>query len=167
MRPAGNPRSAYCLRLARQNTFGQQSAFHQQNSNSLTTSNSTSRQRACSPDAPSHSGRMPTAEQAGRPGPDGTPPKALNVKFCIGNGHVFLMCRVRRVRQVCRICRACRVRLVRLVCQVKFPILNAYSGILCVGCPFPFCFAPFMPIHRRVSVSSYRHGMGMAWHVTL
>ena len=98
-RPAGNPCSAYCRRLARQNAFGQQSAFHQQNSNNaspandfppanpLTTSKPTSRQQARSPNAPSHSGTMPTGEQAG---PDGTPPKALNLfRWLASNTHLL------------------------------------------------------------------------------
>ena len=99
VRPAGNPRSAYCLRLARRNAFGQQSAFHRQNSNNvspendspsanaLTTSKPTSRQQSRSPNAPSHSGRMPTGEQAG---PDGTPPKALNFT-CGAQGAVCMV----------------------------------------------------------------------------
>ena len=59
--------------------------LHQQGdfppANALTTSKPTSRQQARSPNAPSHSGAMPTGEQAG---PDGTPPKALNFLRCAG-----------------------------------------------------------------------------------
>ena len=54
--------------------------LHQQGdsppANTLATSKPTSRKQARSPNAPSHSGAMPTGEQAG---PDGTPPKALNL----------------------------------------------------------------------------------------
>ena len=54
--------------------------LHQQGdfppANTLTTSKPTSRKQARSPNGPSHSGAMPTGEQAG---PDGTPPKALNI----------------------------------------------------------------------------------------
>ena len=80
--------------MARQNVFGQQSAlvfghgqqsaFHQQNSNNaspastLTTRKPTCHQPARSPNAPSHSGRMPTGDQAG---PDGTPPKVLHFQL--------------------------------------------------------------------------------------
>ena len=58
------------------------SRFHQQNdfppANALITSKPTSHQQTRSPNAPSHSGRIPTGEQAG-PGGRGTPPKALYI----------------------------------------------------------------------------------------
>ena len=54
--------------------------FHRQHdfppANALSTSKPTPRQQARSPNTRSHSGRMSTGEQAG---PDGTPPKALNI----------------------------------------------------------------------------------------
>ena len=94
---AGNPCSACCLRLARHSACGQQmkarlaskarftsrAMFHQQNdvppANALTTSKRSPHQQTRFPNAPGHSGRVPTGEQHGeQAGPDGTPPKALN-----------------------------------------------------------------------------------------
>ena len=65
--------------------------LHQQGdfppANALTTSKPTSRKQARSPNALSHSGAMPTGEQAG---PDGTPPKALNT-FDVGGTNLPLV----------------------------------------------------------------------------
>ena len=106
LRPAGDSRWGRKCASGRKPAFGLLSAFGPAKrvwpakrvspaefeqcftSKRLTTSKPTSRQQARSPNAPSHSGTMPTGEQAG---PDGTPPKALNFPYFRCQHLLFLL----------------------------------------------------------------------------
>ena len=66
-------------------------------------------------------------------------PAYAHLKFCIANGHVFLVCRVCRVcrvRRVRRVRRARQVRRARLVCQAKFPNPLPSTQVAAVVRPF-------------------------------